>query len=315
MSSPSHELLIDTPLAELIRLAECHPAYTLLEVIALLDRDRWDIEAPTQSEYALYNKINARKALEHLRRSVDGFQSAHALDSPENSHQWLATGSHLRVNALVDQEMRDRLVSHCDALLDVPGTPPLRLLEHPQCVDQDMLRAIATTVLASLPDSLPIGSRPAILKRRTILRRTFPPCRLPAQLGNANNQFWHQDTNAQFNDAPMLTLWIPLQEGSGTIRPGLQIIDAPVAYFSIVHGDSSRAIAPLLSQMFPASRVESLQVAAGECIVFNGLTFHQTWTTEHMMQHRDALLIRIIEERSAHLFAVVDPHQELLSLV
>lgn len=312
--SPSPEAPSETPFGELMRLAERHPDWTLLQVIALLDRERWDIEAPPSAQRALYGKINARAALERLRLSVDGFQCAHALDAPARSHQWLATGSHLCVGGLLGNESLGNLESHCDALLGAPGTPPLRLFDHPQCIDEDALRSLATAVLAALPDPLPAGSRPAILKRRTILRRTFPPGRLPPQRGNANNQLWHQDSNSQFNDAPMLTLWIPLQHGAGIVRPGLQIIDAPVSYFSIVHGDSSRAIAPLLAQMFPASRVVSPQVTAGQCLAFNGLTFHQTWATSAMVEHRDALLIRVLDERAAHLFQVVDPSQELLHL-
>ncbi|WXK38125.1 hypothetical protein IHE29_02040 (plasmid) [Mycetohabitans rhizoxinica] len=311
---PVAESPSETPFEELLRLAELHPALSLLQVIELLDRERWDIETLTPAQRALYGRINARAALARLHGSVDDFQSGHALDAPARSPQWLATGRHLCVSGLLDAQTRARLVAQCDATLSVPGKPPIRLFSHPDCMDQAELRSIASAVLAALPDPLPPGTRPTILKRRTILRRTFPPSRLPSQPGNANNQFWHQDSNAQFNDSPMLTLWIPLQDHAGVTRPGLQISDAPVANFSIFHGDSSRDIGPMLAQMFPASQIVSPQVAAGECLVFNGLTFHRTLATPAMAEHRDALLIRVLDQRTAHRFPVADHDQDLLPL-
>jgi hypothetical protein len=112
----------------------------------------------------------------------------------------------------------------------------------------------------------------------------------------------------------MLTLWIPLQDRSGLTRPGLQIIDSPVSYFSIEHGDSSPDIFPFLSQLFPDSRIVSIQASAGDCIVFNGLTFHQTFTTSAMTEHRDALLIRVLDKESAHRFPVLNQEEDLVSI-
>ena len=175
--------------------------------------------------------------------------------------------------------------------------------------------AITKAALNALPTALPEGSTPAILKKRTLLRRTFSPSQRPIQVGNANNQHWHQDSNPNFNDTPMLTLWIPLQNGSGETCPGIQIIDAPVSFFSVIHGDSSRGIHPILEDMFSDTKVVSIIASAGDCIVFNGLTFHQTSTLPTMTHHRDALLIRVIDAKAAGLFGVNDPEQGLVPLV
>lgn len=311
---PPIEMPIATPVGELMRFAELHPSLSLLQVIEMLDRDKWHIETPTPAQCEIYSRINARTALRRLRLSLHDSQADYPLAAPPRTQQWLATGRHLCVGGLLGPDTLKRLESQCDALLGVPGTPPIRVFDDPHPVGEPLIRSIAAAVLAALPDPLPSTSRPAVLKRRTILRRTFPPGRLPAQFGNANNQFWHQDSNAQFNDAPMLTLWIPLQDGAGVTRPGLQIIDAPVACFSVIHGDSSREIAVLLATMFPGTRTVSPQVRAGECVALNGLTFHQTWAAADMTDHRDALLIRVIDENAAHQFQVGDPRKELLSL-
>ena len=303
-----------TPMMELMRLAEAYPDLTILQVYDLIDRDRWHIDTLTPSQRTLYGKITARAALDRMRRSVADFQVAHALNDPVYTPQWLETGRHLAVDAVLGPVLLHQLTAHCDATLNVPGTPPIGLFDDARGVDPGVVQGIAAVVLAALPATLPAGSRPAILKRRSILRRTFPTRGLPAQHGNANNQFWHQDSNARFNNAPMLTLWIPLQDHAGVVRPGLQFIDAPVAHFSLVHGDSSPEVANVLAQMFPASRIVSPYAPAGTCLAFNGLTFHQTWTTPLMTAHRDAMLVRIIEARSAHLFSVSDPAQELLYL-
>jgi len=311
---PPIEMPITTPVGEMMQFAELHPDMSMLQVIEMLDRDKWHIETPTPAQCEIYSKINARTALRRLSLFLHDSQQDYPLNAPPRKQQWLATGRHLCIGGLLDPDMLKRLEAQCDALLSAPGTPPIRVLDDLHRVNEPLIRFIAAGVLAALPNPIPSTSRPAVLKRRTILRRTFPPGRLTANFGNANNQLWHQDSNAQFNDEPMLTLWIPLQDGAGVTRPGLQIIDAPVACFSVIHGDSSREIAPILSAMFPGTHIVSPQVKAGECVALNGLTFHQTWAAADMTDHRDALVIRVIDKSSAHKFQVVDPHEELLSL-
>lgn len=299
ISQASHA---DTPFGEMWRVAELNPDFSLLQVIESIDRDLWDIEAPNADQRLVYARVNGQKALIALRKSIDGLQAEYSLDAPARRRQWLASGMYLHLHALLQPSEITQWVAQCDRLLTTPGTRPIRLFEQTDIVPQSALRRIANATLAALPTPFPALANPAILKQRTLLRRTFPPSQLPQAHGNANNQYWHQDSNPKFNDAPMLTLWIPLQNGAGVNCPGLEIIDAPVSYFSILHGDSSQSIDGILRQMFPETKVIPLAANAGDCLVFNGLTFHQTLTTPAMESHRDALLIRIIDAADADAF-------------
>lgn len=309
-----HAVRCDPPFVEMCRLADLHPAYTLLQVIELIDQDLWDIEAPNQAQRAVFGRINAKTAFHRLRQSINGQQTEFALNAPARVQQWLPSGSHVLLPKLLDDATIAKLVSHCDALLDVRGTQPIRLFEHVGILDSDAISAIASSALAALPEPLSMSSKPAVLKKRTLLRRTFPPSQLPSSFGNANNQFWHQDSNPRFNDAAMLTLWIPLQDGSGTTCPGLQVIDAPVSFFSILHGDSSPNIYPMLKEVFPETQIVTIEASAGDCVIINGLTFHQTSMLPTMTMRRDALLIRVIDAEMAHLFGADDPQRELVAL-
>ncbi|MGO6855656.1 hypothetical protein ELI13_34565 [Rhizobium ruizarguesonis] len=291
-----------TPFGEMWRVAEQNPAYSLLEVLDSIDRDAWDIETPSADQRGVYARVNGQAALRRLREAMKGMQDEYPLDAPPRRRQWLASGCHIRVEAVLDARQVRELAGHCDHLLHTAGMRPVRLFENPQILSEETIAAIARTALAALPQSLSSSARPALLKRRTLLRRTFSPAQLPNAHGNANNQFWHQDSNQKFNDAPMLTLWIPLQGGAGRTCPGLEVIDAPVSYFSILHGDSSQTVCPILSDMFPGTKITSLEAAAGDCVMFNGLTFHQTATNTEMREHRDVLLIRIIEAADAAHF-------------
>lgn len=291
-----------TPLGDMWRVAEQNPDYSLLQVVESIDRQLWDIEQPTPDQRAVYARLNGQVALRKLREAVEGMRDAYPLDAPARRRQWLATGAHFRVAEVLSRDEVAWLASVCNRLLQTQGTRPIRIFDVPDILSMAQLVRIARKVLAALPETLPADARPALVKMRTLLRRTYPPSQLPATYGNANNQLWHQDSNAKYNDAPMLTLWIPLQEGAGVTCPGIEVINAPVSYFSILHGDSSEEIHALLCDMFPATRVTSLEAGAGDCIVFNGLTFHQTSIRSEMTSHRDALLIRIIEAGDAAQF-------------
>ncbi len=299
---------------ELSRLAERHPELTLLQVIERLDRDVWQVEELPAELKAIYSNVNARRALSIVHGELDRHRASFALDAPPRARQWLATGRFLQLPRALPPAVVERLGRVCSRLFSAVGTPPLRVFEHPELVEPATLRALARQVLEALPEPLPPDATPALLKKRTLLRRTFPPARSGELVGNANNQHWHQDSNFQFNDEPMLTLWVPLQDLTGVVRPSIQIWDAPVSYFSVEHGDSSPDVLGLLAPIFPSARASSIAASAGDCVVFNGLTFHQTSSTAVMTEPRDALLIRLIERRSAARFLITEPERELLSL-
>ena len=41
-------------------------------------------------------------------------------------------------------------------------------------------------------------------------------------------------------------------------------------------------------------KVKTPVLDAGDLLIFNGLTFHRTFSVESMKKHRDALLVRLI---------------------
>ena len=268
-----------TPHTEMLRLARLHPDYTLLQIFELVRQHNWQIEELSEVQTEAYATINALMALQTVRSVVDGHDSKYILNSPPRRRQWLPTGQHLHLVGLLDPATMSRLASSCDQFLGAVGSPPVSVADHQTILDTTILKSLAGTALSALPSGLPTGSEPVILKKRTILRRTFPPDYFSSSVGNANNQHWHQDSNMHYNDAPMLTLWLPLQECGGETRPGLQIIDSPASFFSTAHGDSSPSAFDFLVELFPGSRIVSVEASAGDCIAFNGLTFHQTWAT------------------------------------
>jgi hypothetical protein len=310
----SEPVYVEPPHREMMRIAEQEPDASLLQVIERIDPLIWQIETIPSDQKAFYARANGLAALRLVQRRLDRHEAEFALNAPPRTRQWLATGVHLDVPDVLSADMLDDLGAVCDSRLAEVGTPPVRVFDHPELAARLDLPGIVAKVLAAAPDPLPASARPAILKKRTLLRRTFPPSRLGARVGNSNNQLWHQDSNVQFNDRPMLTLWIPLQSMAEGTRPGLEILDAPVAYFSAVHGDYSRDLPILMAELFPRTRITSVRAGAGICVAFNGLTFHQTHATPEMTEHRDALLIRVLDADSALDFAPDHAEEDVLVL-
>jgi hypothetical protein len=303
-----------TPQSEMLRIAEHHPTATLLEVFELTRRENWHIEELTEAQKQSYGRMNALEALRAAQTMVETFASAFALDAPPRTQQWLATGEHLVIPSVLTDDVLRALGTACDEQLGTPGAPPVSVYDIELPVDTSFVESIARRALAALRDPLPPRARPSVIKKRTILRRTFAALPSGPIVRNANNQAWHQDSNLSYNDAPMLTLWMPLQSGAGTERPGLQLLDAPVSYFSSVHGDSSPGLLEAIADIFPAAETRAVRADRSEFVVFNGLTFHQTSTTETMTTHRDALLVRIIDRRFAHGFFVEAEDRELVDV-
>ncbi len=302
------------PHRELLRIAEEHPHASLLEVIGIIDHEIWRMERVTDGQKVLYSKINGLTALRLVQSRLDKFDVDFALDAAPRTEQWLASGTYLHVREAVEPKTTADLSSICDHFLSEVGTAPVRIFDHPDLFSRLDLPSIVGRVLDAFPNPLPPATQPAILKQRTLLRRTFPPGRLMSHIGNSNNQSWHQDSNLQYNDRPMITLWIPLQDTSGGVRPGLDIMDAPASYFSATHGDSSRDLPEFLKKLFPRVNCVSIQAVEGDTIAFNGLTFHQTHTTPTMTEHRDALLIRVLDTASARHFSPNQTDQDILVL-
>jgi hypothetical protein len=305
---------VEPPHREMLRIAERRPNASLLQVVEGIDPLVWQIETIPPEQRALYARTNGLAALRLVQSRLDEYEARFALNAEPRTEQWLATGAHLTVPDVLAGPALDDARAVCDRLLEEVGTPPLRVFDHADLAARLDLPPLVERVLKAAPSPLPASVRPAILKRRTLLRRTFPPARLGAHVGNSNNQLWHQDSNVQFNDRPMLTLWIPLQEVSNGIRPGLEVMDAPAAYFSAAHGDYSRDLPARLAALFPQARSVAVRAGAGACVAFNGLTFHQTRATPEMTGHRDVLLIRVLDADAARHFAPDHAETDVLIL-
>jgi hypothetical protein len=304
----------ETPLSEMMSLAELNPNCSLLQIYSLFRHGNWQIEDLTVAQKDAYQHINGLKALQQMCIVVERFKSRFPLNAPAQRKQWLATGNYIHIRNILSPRILENLLTICDRNLNRIGTPPLKITDISNIIESADLQSIAALALSSLPAPSQHISHPSILKKRTLLRRTFPPSHSFRTVGNMNNQRWHQDSNMQFNDSPMLTLWIPLQNNCGVSRPSIQILSCPVSFFSVAHGDSSTNIQSYLNELFPDSQVFSIFASTGDCVIFNGLTFHQTLSTAAMSHYRDTLLIRVIDKTSAYRFPVHNIEEELLDI-
>ena len=146
----------------------------------------------------------------------------------------------------------------------------------------------------------------SLLMSRCLLRRTYPIAN--SAHSNVNNISWHQDSNNTFNDRPLLTVWIPLQDGAGVVRPGLSTLKYDFSSFHSVYGDGCNDVNKIVT--IDKAIVDNHKIDSGDAIVINGLTFHQTYTTSTMKYHRDALLLRITNNEHSEFF----PEGEAFSL-
>lgn len=152
-----------------------------------------------------------------------------------------------------------------------------------------------------------IGKKCLILTNKVLLRRTWPISESRARnLGhNASNLTWHQDSNHKHGDKPMVVMMISLHDGAGSRCPGLSILKSPTNYFQGVFGYEGNRVEEFEQAMLDQQgsfKTEIPDLNSGDMLIFNGLTFHRTFSHESMKSHRDALLIRIIKPEDAENF-------------
>ena len=152
-----------------------------------------------------------------------------------------------------------------------------------------------------------IGDKWLLLTNKVLLRRTWPISEVEAlSLGhNASNLTWHQDSNHKHGSKPMVVMMICLQNGAGLARPGLSILEHPTDQFEGVFGYEGNRVSTFETQI--VQRYGKIKIAkpilnAGDLLIFNGLTFHRTFSNDYMKTHRDALLIRIVKPEDAENF-------------
>lgn len=128
---------------------------------------------------------------------------------------------------------------------------------------------------------------------------------------NASNLTWHQDSNKKHNDKPMVVMMINLDKGFGESKPGLSILKARTDHFEGIYGYQGDMIERFENrirnqQSLKAIPAENPVLDVGEMVIFNGLTFHRTFSTKEMVGTRDALLIRAVRWTDRKNFPIGD---------
>lgn len=146
-----------------------------------------------------------------------------------------------------------------------------------------------------------LGNHIVILSNKVLLRRTWPMSEDESKgiRHNASNLAWHQDSNPKHNDKPMVVIMISLDKGFGESRPGISILKTRARNFEGIYGYQGDMIERFEKKVKDYEGVETLPAEnpvldIGEMVVFNGLTFHRTFSTKGMVGTRDALLIRAV---------------------
>lgn len=234
--------------------------------------------------------------------------------------QKLVTGQHvllrralpaikqMRLRDLADQQLRNC----CDRPIYIAKEPSLgeTALERYQAAGVQCLLKAAQPWLEAM-----IGREWLVLAGKILLRRTWPISepRARAMGHNASNLTWHQDSNVEHGNRPMLVLMCVLQDGAGASCPGLSLLQHPVEHFEGVFGYEGHRIDQLersIVERFGGMSHYTPLMQAGDLLVFDGLTFHRTYAQEAMKQHRDALLVRVVKPQDEMHFTT-GPHWRL----
>ena len=291
-------------LSFLAKIVNNQPSILYGEAIRLARRNGWLLDYDGLNTDLL--NTPAWLVLHQLRISLIQADRAANLGESRISDQFVQTGAYKVCRNIIDSHKLQKLIDLSDLYHQDSRQPPLSLdssFSKDTDFDLELIMGILRKLLA-FPDINLLGHRTfTVLSQRCFLRRTFPGEFDPIKHGNINNQTWHQDSNRVFGPRPMVTLWIPLQNGSSLSRPGLQISGLKPPVFNHRFGDSSSE-----SDLKSYYKVKNIQSSApsdlhaGDCLFFNGLTFHQTYLTESMNLFRDVLLIRFCAKCDSNSF-------------
>ena len=210
--------------------------------------------------------------------------------------QYLQTGQASTIRDLLNPTQIQDLLYESDRYHQLERKPPLTLsaLSGQKTFHSSLAVNVAEKVLNDSQINVLNTREFTLLSDRCMLRRTFHGTYDLNNHGNINNQAWHQDSNPSFDGRPMLTLWIPLQDGCSISRPGLELSGLTPPSFNRRLGDSCST--QDLKAFYQVSNIHSFvpsDISAGDCLAFNGLTFHRTYVTSNMNSTRDVLLIRL----------------------
>ena len=291
-------------LSLLTQIVNDQPSILYGEAIKLARHNGWLFDYDAHNTELL--STPAWRVLHQLRISL--IQADRAANKVESkfSDQFVQTGTYKVYRSILDSPKLDSLIDISESYHQDSRQPPLSLdssFSKGTEFNLDLITGILRNLLSFSEVNLLDHKRFTVLSQRCFLRRTFPGEFNPIKHGNINNQMWHQDSNRLFGSRPMVTLWIPLQNGTAHCRPGLQISGLTPSIFNHRFGDSCSESD--LRSYYNVNDIKSAvpsDLQAGDCLIFNGLTFHQTYSSDSMNQFRDVLLIRFCAKCDANFF-------------
>ena len=225
----------------------------------------------------------------------------------ENKHgfiDFMITGEHLTIRGLLREEHINKIKEIANKKLVSKDSRPFYIAHESGLGNSLIERYKSAGVINALKKCTSIineeiGREWLILENKVLVRRTWPMSKYSAEKleSNASNLTWHQDTNEKHQAKAMIVLMCSLDNSFSIERPGLQLIDAAVKRFRGIYGYEGGKVAQCEKEIMQEHGVLKTVVPTldkGDGIIFNGLTFHRTYSNEEMTGTRDALLIRII---------------------
>ncbi len=286
-------------LSEYQAIISMYPEISFLEMLAIARQRGWNHEPLSPDQEAVIAQLPAWQALQHINSYTLFTNKRESQQSP----QFIDTGLTCVIEHLLSDETVQRLAFLYQSQVSKQANKPLCLinfLEEQDSRFENLIINVAKDVMSVLNlrgfcNKEWVESEPlVILMNRCLIRRTYSLTSGGLVSRNGNNQAWHQDSNILFQDKPLITIWIPLQEHSGIRIPGIEVANIRLNHFSPVYGDGVDSLGELLCeyQLDPYTTTTPI-VRAGGAVVFNGLSFHRTYTNSKMAGHRDAFLIRV----------------------
>lgn len=224
----------------------------------------------------------------------------------------MQTGKYLITKSILDRENVKKLKELADQKLLHENTRPLYIAKEKSMGNSIIERyenAGITSALGKCSKIITreIGNKWLILENKVLLRRTWPMSKIKSEKinNNASNLTWHQDSNKRHRDKQMVVILCSLDDNFGIDKPGVQIMDTETNKFEGIYGYEGHKVWKFEREIMQRHGVLKLEMPTldkGDGIIFNGLTFHRTYSTENMNYPRDALLIRIINPKDAKNF-------------
>ena len=224
----------------------------------------------------------------------------------------MQTGKYMVVKGILDKEHVKELKKLADQKLIHEKARPLYIAKEESLGKSIIERykkagITSTLVKCSKIISREIGNKWLILENKVLVRRTWPMSKIKSESinNNASNLTWHQDSNERHQDKQMLVMLITLDDNFGIDKPGLQIMNAETNSFEGIFGYEGHKVWKFEREIMQRHGVLKLEMPTldkGDGIIFNGLTFHRTYSSENMNHPRDALLIRIINPKDVKNF-------------